>query len=218
MPSFSRSPFVWITATVISGLLYFFAFNFFPQTFPLIHLDITMDLAQALEQANVIAQKNNLEPIDYNNAALFHTDISVKTFVELEAGGKDALVHMMDEKLYMPYTWRVRHFKENEKNEHTIAFTPDGTPYGFISILSENLPGAQLQQADARTIAENDAAQKWNINLTDYALVETSAKTQPSKRIDHTFVYERTNKKIGEGLYRLKVVVSGDTVARLLIL
>jgi hypothetical protein len=209
---YSHSPLIWISATLLSGLLYFFAFHFFPKTFPLIHLDITMDLQQALHRADTIAHDNNFGPVEHHNAAMFHTDTTVKTFVELEAGGKDAFVAMMEEKLYMPYTWRVRHFKEFEKNETTIAFMPDGTPYGFIETISENVPGAQLSEHDARTIAETDTTKNWNIDYPAYSLVESSQKTQPSTRIDHTFVYERTDKKIGEGLYRLKVVVSGDKV------
>ena len=52
--------------------------------------------------------------------------------------------------------------------------------------------------------------------FTDYTLVEASQKTEPSGRIDHTFVYERADKKIGgEGLYRLKIVVSGDKMTEL---
>lgn len=215
MKNLSRSPFLWISATALSGMLYFFAFHFFPQTFPIINLTITMDLEQALEQANTIAQKHNLGPSDYHSAAMFHTDNTVKTFVELEAGGKDAFVTMMDDLLYMPYTWKVRHFKEHEKNETTIIFTPNGRPYGFVETISENTPGAQLSEKDAREIAEKIAVTNWNIDFTNYALVEASQKIEISKRIDHTFVYERTDAKIGNGTYRLKIVVSGDTVTEL---
>lgn len=210
-----RSPMLWISATALSAMLYFFAFHFFPQTFPIIHLNITMDLEQALEQADNIAQKNNIGPSDHHNAAMFHTDDSVKTFVELEAGGKDALVNMMEQQLYMPYTWRVRHFKEHEKNESIFLFTPDGTPYGFIELLSENVTGNNLSEKDAQAKAEKEAVSHWNINFDHYKLVEASQKTEISKRIDHTFVYERTDAQIGEGTYRLKIVVSGDKITTL---
>src|SRR4030095_623996 len=216
MKHLSRSPFLWIGATLLSGLLYFFTFHFFPQTFPIIHLDITMDLKHALKDADTIAQKYNLGPIEHRNAAMFHTDALVKTFVELEGGGKDAFVAMMEEKLYMPYTWRVRHFKEFEKNETTLVFTPDGIPYGFVETISENIPGAQLSENQARAIAESDSIKEWNIDLSAYTLVESSQKKQPKERIDHTFVYERTNKKIGEGLYRLKIVISGDKITEVM--
>lgn len=215
MKNLSRSPFLWIGATALSAMLYFFAFHFFPQTFPIIHLNITMDLEQAIEQADIIAKKNNLGPSDYRHAAMFHTDHNVKTFIELEAGGKDALVEMMEEQLYMPYTWKIRHFKEHELNQSFIVFTPNGKPYGFIETLSENVAGNNLSEKDARALAENEAITNWNINLSHYALVESSQKTEISNRIDHTFVYERTDKKIGEGTYRLKIVVSGDKITEL---
>jgi hypothetical protein len=220
-----RSPFVWISATLLSGLMYFFAFHFFPQTFPIVNLSITMDLEQALHKADELAEQHNFGPQNYSSfakatedrqsAAMFNTDNTVKTFVELEAGGKDAFVAMMGEKLYMPYTWQVRHFKEHEKNETTIIFTPDGKPYGFVEKISENIPGAQLSESDAQKIAEHNAATHWDVNFSQYNLVEASQKTEPSGRIDHTFIYERTHKKINEGLYRLKIVVSGDKMTTL---
>ncbi len=190
-----RSPFLWISATILSGMLYFFAFHFFPQTFPIIHLTITMDLEQALDKAGELAQKHGLGPDGYEYAAMFNTDSTVKTFVELEAGGKEAFVNMMENNLYMPYTWRVRHFKEHEKNEVTIVFTPDGQPYGFIETLSENEIGKQLSSKSAQCLAENDATLDWNVDFTHYTLVETSQKTEPSGRVDHTFVYEHAHKK-----------------------
>jgi hypothetical protein len=215
MKNLSRSLFLWLSATALSAMLYFFAFHFFPQTFPIINLNITMDLEQALEDAKTIAEKYKFGPADYQNAAMFHTDNGTKTFIELEAGGKEAVVAMMNDSLYMPYTWQVRHFKEHEKNECKIAFTPDGKPYSFIETLSENTPGAHLSEKEAQKIAANTATSNWNINFTNYTLVEASQKTEISKRIDHTFVYERTDKKIGEGTYRLKIVVSGDKVTEL---
>ncbi len=218
-----RSPFLWIIATVLSGLMYFFAFHLFPQTFPIINLSITMDLEQALDKADDIAQEYNFGPAfaeasadrPYQSAAMFHTDNTVKTFVELEGGGRDAFVAMMDKQLYMPYTWRVRHFKEHEKNETTFIFTPDGTLYGFVETLSENISGAQLTENEARQIAENDAATYWDIDFSPYTLVETSQKLEIGGRLDHTFIYERNDAKIQEGLYRLKIVVSGDKTTTL---
>jgi hypothetical protein len=205
-----RSPFLWINATILSGLMYFFAFHLFPQTFPIINLSITMDLEQALDKADDIAQEYNFGPEPYQSAAMFHTDNTAKTFVELEAGGRDAFVAMMDKQLYMPYTWRVRHFKEHEKNETTFIFTPDGKLYGFVETLSENIAGAQLTENEARQIAENDATTYWGIDFSPYTLVETSQKLEPGGRLDHTFIYERNDAKVAEGLYRLKIVVSGD--------
>src|SRR5436190_4536465 len=192
----THSPIFWTSTTIISICLYIFSFHFFPKTFPLVNLSITMDREYAINQAKVVAQENNLGPADYQSAATFHSDSTTQIFIELEAGGKTAFVEMMDKKLYMPYTWQVRHFKEFEKNESLIIFTPDGKPYGFKETISEDIPGAQLSEDRALKIAEQLAAQ-WDINLAEYKLVEASQKKQPSERIDHIFLYERIHETIG---------------------
>ena len=210
MKSLFRSPFFWISATIISASFIFFAIKYFSQAFPIVHIDLTMNKSQALQQADKLAQKHQFGPNGYQQAASFFTDTSVKTFVELEGGGKEAFVHMMTQHLYEPYTWEIRHFKEFEKNEVTILFTPNGQPYGFIETISENTPGTNISVKQAQSIAEHNATQNWNINLGNYTLIETSKEVLPSNREDHTFVYERPDKKIGEGRYRLRLTVSGD--------
>jgi len=215
MKSLFRSPFFWISATIISACFIFFTIKYFSQAFPIVHIDLTMNKSQALQQAAKLAQKTQLGPSGYQQAASFFTDTSVKTFVELEGGGKEAFVDMMAQHLYEPYTWQVRHFKEFEKNEVTTRFTPDGQPYGFIETISEDTPGANIFVKQAQSIAEHNATQNWNINLGNYKLIETSKKVLPSGRGDHTFVYERPDKKIGEGYYRLRLTVSGDKLTEL---
>ncbi len=211
-----RSPFFWVGATIISACFIFFGFYYFPQAFPIVHIDLTMNRSAALEKAAVVAKKNQLGPTDYQQAAAFSTDEPVKTFVELEGGGKNAFVQMMEQHLYEPYVWRVRHFKEFEKNETILYFTPSGQPYGFVEALSENTTGANISENEAKIIAENTAKQEWHINFNDYQLVETAKEELPSGRGDHTFVYERPHQRIGEGYYRLSLGVSGDKLTSLI--
>lgn len=215
MNNFWRSPITWISATILSILCYAGAFYYFPKTFPIINLSITMDREQALEKAALLAQNHHLGPEEHHDAALFSTDHFTKTFIELEAGGTDAFVAMMKKQLYMPYTWNVRHFKENEKNEVTFKFTPDGTPYGFIESIAEETPGAQLNEQSARNIAQADATNTWDINFDTFTPIEYSQKQQLNGRIDHTFVYQHAQEIIGEGFYRLKIQVTGDKVTEL---
>src|SRR6185503_6122557 len=51
--------------------------------------------------------------------------------IELEGGGKPELARIIKEKIFAPYTWRVRRFKEGNAHETLIRFTPEGDPYGF---------------------------------------------------------------------------------------
>lgn len=210
------TPLFWLIFSLTAAGSAFLAFRYFPKAFPIVHLDLTMDRSQALEHAKIISTQFNLGPQNAQEATLFATDELVKTFVELEGGGKDALVVMMDNNLYQPYTWQVRHFKEFEQNQTNIYFTTTGIPYGFIETISENVPGAQLSSEQAGSLAREFAqAKPWSINFSQYKQVESSQEKQPSNRIDHIFLYERPNIKIGDGFYRLRIRVSGDHVSEL---
>ncbi len=213
MNAIVRSPFFWIISIILSLLCISGAVYFFPKSFPIVNLTITMNRSDALTQAADIMRAQNLGPKEYQDAVSFDTDTTVKTFVELE-NGKDALTEMLNKHFYEIYYWSVRHFKEHEAREAFVYFAPNGDRYGFSEILSQDEPGASLSTAQAQELAEN-MAQQWNINLSVYKQVETSQEVMPGGRTDHTFVYERTDITAGEGLYRLKVEVKGDKVSSL---
>ncbi len=145
----------------------------------------------------------------------FSLNGSVQSFVELEAGGKEAYTAMLAGDLYSPYTWIVRRFAEGETNETVIRFRPDGTPYGFREKMPEDEPGASLEPDQAQVLAEAAVASGWDVDLGAYELVETSHEVRPGGRTDHTLVYERPDITIGEGLYRLRLTVSGDRFTEL---
>ena len=192
------------------------SYHYFPQSTPIIHLNLQMNREQAITSAKQIAQQFNLGPLQSWYAATFAIDEEVKTFIELEGGGKDKLVTIMKEKFYQPYRWIIRSFKPFDQHQLFISFTPEGKPYNFKEIISEETNRINVSAKEAQKIAEKFVQKDpWNIDLSAYSLVETSQETVPSGRIDHAFTYERTNQKIGEGFYRLRVMVSGNQVSEL---
>lgn len=215
MVSTSRKSLFWLVFTCLSGLSIIYAIKYFPRAFSIVNLNISMDRTQALKKAALIAETQHLGPSSYRSTASFEADSLVKTFVELEGGGAPAFNTMVTGNLYSPYTWQTRHFKEFETNELTMSFKPDGTAYEFIEKIAEETPGAHLDAKDAEDIARRIATADWQINFGDFVRVENSKITQPNGRIDHTFVYERPNERIGkEGRYRLRLVVTGDKLTQ----
>lgn len=207
-----RKPIFWIVFLVISIACAVGAYIYFPKAFSIVNVSITMDRSQAEKKAKEIAAKYNLSVPNSHVAAMFTSDGLVQYFVELEAGGKEAFIAMIEKDLYQAYQWNIRLFKESKKEEVTIKFTPQGKPYGFVQTLSENTPGADLTTEQALEIAQSSAS-TWEggvVDLTHYMLVESSKEVHISGRADHTFVYEREDVKLGEGLYRVKLIVSGD--------
>lgn len=206
----------WITFILFSVASLAFSFKYFSEGFPVININIAMNRAEAIEQAQHLATKYDWNGTNFKTAASFDSDNETQTYVELEAGGKPAFIQMINGTLYAPYHWHVRLFKPHEPQETAVYFTPQGKPYGFTQTLSENTATEHNTDTNhARTIAEQAATNEWLINLHEYNLIESSQKVQPSKRVDHTFVYERTKEKIGNATYRLKLVVSGDKLTAL---
>jgi hypothetical protein len=186
------------------------AVHYFPVAFSIVALDITMTRERALADARAIVTRDRLGPADFRQAASFALDSETQTFIELEGGGKAAFTAMLRDGLYSAYTWRVRHFREGETNETMVRFTPDGRPYGFEETLKEDAPGATLDAAEARRRAETEAPARWKVDLAPFTLVEQGQEKRPGGRIDHTMTYERSAPVLGEGRYRLRLVVSGD--------
>jgi len=211
----TKTPIFWLLFISLSIACTLFSLKYFSKAMPIVNIDIKMDRTQALKKASKLAQKFRWGLQKYKNATSFSVDQETKVFVELDCGGQKAFMQMMKDKLYMPYKWVVRHFKPFEKNETYIYFTHEGTPYGFRQVISEDTPGANLEPQKAQDIAEQEAKKTWNINFDTYKLVEPSKEAKPSKRVDHTFVYKRVDQKIGDGQYRLKLVISGDKLTEL---
>src|SRR5262245_55880186 len=186
-----RRPLFWIALALTAVAATAAGIRYFPSAFSIVALDITMDRGRALGEARAIAARDGLGPAGFRQAASFGGDDEAQTFIELDGGGKDAFTRMLQDRTYAAFTWRVRHFKDGETNETTIRFTPDGQPYGFVETLKEDAPGAALDAAAARRIAEEGAAARWHADLARFSLVEQGQDRRPSGRVDHTFTYER---------------------------
>lgn len=210
-----RKPIVWMILTAVSAGSIYFSVRYFSKAFPIVSLDLRMSRDQALERAAELASRFQLPPAGYRQVASFSGDQEVQNFIELEAGGTSAFQTMMSAGYYHPFRWAVRHFRPGETQETVIRFTPRGDPYGFSVRLPEKEPGAALEPGAARQLAEQSAVRDWQIDLGRYRLVEQSKEVRPGGRVDHTFVYERTDVQIGEGRYRLQLVLGGEKLVEL---
>jgi hypothetical protein len=211
----TRKPAFWILLTGLCLASAAFSGRYFTRAFPLLSVDIRMDRQGALAEARRLAADQQLGPPDFTSAASFSVDDTVQTFVELEGGGKAAFTALVADRLFTPYRWRVRHFKEREPREAAFSFAPDGTADGFEEKLREDAPGAALPEAAARRIAESTARRAWQVDLEPFQAVEHSQEQRIGGRVDHTFVYERPDRRLGEGRYRLSLVVAGDKLTGL---
>jgi len=189
------------------------AWRLFPLAIPLVNLDITFSREEALAKAQVIAAAQRLAPVDARVAAVFNHDDDAQNYIELDGGGKAAFARLVDGQLYAPYWWEVRLFRPGTIDEAVLRFRPDGTVDGFTRRLAEDhvrdAATLALTPAAAQALAQAAATATWGIDLAPYRLIETSAQTRASGRVDHRLVYER-DEQFGEGRIRLRLAVAGD--------
>ncbi len=210
-----RKPITWVIFVALFAASVAYAVRDFPRAFPIVSLDLRMDREGALASARRLAEEHGWGPGGYRQAAEFALDAEVQSFVELEAGGRDEFRRIIRDGLFAPYTWRVRHFREGETQETLVRFTPSGDSYGFVVKLPEDESGAKLESEAARRIAEEQASRLWRVGLERYDLVEHAQEERPGGRLDHTLVYERPDVRVGEGRYRLRLVIGGDRLTEL---
>ena len=206
----------WAGFIVLTAASVLAAIRLFPAAFPIVNLDLAMDRETAVAETETTALRYGWDPPDARTAATFgQTDPEVQTYVELEAGGRDAFVGLAERGIYHPYVWTVRRFAEGAVEESQVRFTPAGEPYGFGLRLSEEDPGGgNVSEAAARSVAE-ETASEWGVDLASFELLETSEERQPGGRVDHTFVFERTGAAVGEGRFRLRIRVAGNRPSEL---
>ncbi len=200
-----------ITGLVVASII--FTATFFSHNNPILTLDITINRTDALKKAQLFQEKNNWLPLESMSALSFENDHYLQYFIELECGGRDVYAQIMKEHLFEPYTWHVRHFKEKDTHESHIFFTPTGINYAFNLKLPETEVRENLSVDEARELAKSVATNEWNIIFNAHEEIEASKDEKPCGRVDHTFVYQRTDTKLGtEGKYRIRLVVSGNLV------
>lgn len=172
-----------------------------------------MDREAALKKAAELAAEFEIGPQNYKQAAAFRNDNRFQNFVELEGGGLEKFTEILEKGYYHSYHWSVRHFEEFNAHELIFWFKPNGEIYGFYEKIPELEKGAALSPDEARQIAEHHAIYNWNVDLFPYELVEHSKEKQISGRVDHKFVYERTDIQIGDAKYRLTLLVCGNQLS-----
>ncbi len=209
----TRKPVFWLALVALSAASTLATVAWFHHAFPVVSLDLRMDRSTALQRAAELARQRNLGPDHFSQAASFTNDQAVQNYVELEAGGTEALAALIQSGLYPPYRWVVRHYREGEITECRFLFSPEGRPFGFRLTLPEAEPGPQLDAAQARTLAEAELG-RWGISRDQWDLVEETTETRTGGRRDHQFVYQHRELKLGEAQYRFAVTVAGDRISR----
>jgi len=202
---------IWGLGVFITILACCFSFFFYNHAFPIISLNLTTNRTDILNKSAQVLDQYHWQDHEFSHAISFDLDDDFKNYVELRAGGATAFIKSMD--WYASYQWSVRYFKQGSKREVILQFTPQGELYGLKREFPDEMPGAKLALSTALQIGLTQLKDIFKIDTTQWTLVEQSQESKISGRIDHTLVFENNNQLIKDAPYRIRVMISGDTLS-----
>ncbi len=122
----------------------------------------------------------------------------------------DSLIHATSH----PRRWVVRWFAPLEKTEFSVGISMDGRVAFAERLLPESDPGATLSKEDAQLLASSFLLENAGVDVSDrsrYKLLE-SLEQKHESRLDHDIVWERTDLKVEDGEFWVRVGLQGDEV------
>ena len=189
----------------------------FPRALPIVALEQRLTREQALARADSFFRVHALTTDGARTAVRFEGDDSLRTFVELAGGrGQDSLNALVRGRDVAPFAWIVRAFTPGDPREAHVDFAPDGRVIGFDRTLAEADVRPNLPPDSAQRLAQ-EQLHRWidsGADSTRWRLVSSSVVTRKvSGRVDRTFTFERTDRRVFDAPIRADVVVAGDLPA-----
>ena len=146
----------------------------------------------------------------YRHTAVFDYDDDAKVYLERTQGL--ARMNTLTRGPIHLWHWSHRWFKPQQKEEFRVDVTPAGQVVGFDRELPESAPGANLDSAAARALAEKFLVEVMHRDLAGLEFVDSVSEKRPA-RTDYSFTWKQKDVDLGDGSLRMDVDVDGDQVA-----
>ncbi len=170
--------------------------------------------AEAVEKAEEIREQLGLELEGYRRTASFSSSLGSGHFTHLlrKAGAERA--DTLAAEHTSSWHWYVRWFRPLEKEELTIGIDGQGE-FSYLShAVPESQEGAELEIEKAEVMAREFLRQYLERDVSDTTLYKRleGRSFKRENRVDHSFVWERTDIKVEDGEFRVIASVQGDRI------
>ena len=199
-----------IIAVIVAAISLVIGVKYFAHAFPEASIEFQVNRNDSMPLAEEFLAARGWRVEGYRHAAVFRYDDDAKVYLERTQGLK-----RMDQLTRGPvhlWRWAHRWFKPQQLEEFRVDVTPARQVVGFEHRIPETAPGANLDPAAARAIAEKFLAEVMKRHLDDLEFLESESEKRPA-RTDYSFTWKVKKVNLGEGSYRLAVEVDGDQVA-----
>jgi hypothetical protein len=196
-------------AIVVAGISLAIGVKYFSHAFPEAAIEFRVNRDDSTPLATKFLADRGWSISGYRHAAVFDYDDDAKVYLERTQG----LVRMntLTRGPIHLWHWSHRWFKPQQKEEFRVDVTPAGQVVGFDHDLAESAPGANLDAAPARALAEKYLVEVTRRDLADLEFVDSVSEKRPA-RTDYWFTWKQKDVDLGDGSLRLEVNVDGDLV------
>ena len=204
----------WIAAGLcaVAGIVLIIGFRVDRFGSRTLSLDVTR--SEAVGVAEAFCKELGLDVSEYRMSAQFRSGVGSSHYTHLIRNAGVARADTLMAENTTPWYWHVRWYRPMEKEEIRVRVDASGRVARFNHIIPETRAGPELETDDARGMAETFVERNFSRSVTDtaqYKLLEGRSEKEKD-RMDHHFVWERIDRKIEDGEFRLNVRVQGDAV------
>jgi membrane protease YdiL (CAAX protease family) len=175
------------------------------------------DARQAAAKADEVLRQRKIAPASYKRTATVveRFDGYTNEYLRRQVGIAGAN-RIYREKVPSAF-WRVRYFRDLQKEEYAVILRPDGSLHSVRHELPEKNPGASLTKEEAQARAEAYLREEKKLDFAKWKLVEANSEKRPA-RTDHTLTWEEIEPVAGgagtdAARVRIEVHVQGDEVS-----
>ena len=175
---------------------------------------VSVSRSEAVEQAKEFCAKMGLDVSDYRQSVAFQNRSSLSSFTHLVRRAGSAKAESLAVEETELWRWHIRWFKPLEKEEIHVTVRSTGGITGYTHLIPEGQAGDELPVDQVRVLSEDAIASHLNRDVTDtqkYKLLEERSEKEEA-RMDHHFVWERIDRKVGDGEFRVTSRVQGSEV------
>jgi membrane protease YdiL (CAAX protease family) len=183
--------------------------KYFWRAFPEAAIEFRVNRADSVPLAQRFLAARGFHLEGYRHAAIFDYDDQAKVYLE-RTQGLERMNGLTRGPIHL-WRWSHRWFKPQQQEEFSAEVTPTGEVVGFHHEIPEAAPGANLEQAAARQIAEGFLREAMKRDMNDLEFVEAQSEKRPA-RTDHSFTWKQKSVNLGDGSLRIAVSVAGDQV------
>ena len=198
-----------VTTVLVAAVSLGVAIKYFSRAFPESSIDFKVSRTDSESIAASFLAARHLDVRGYRHAAAFDYDDDSKLYLERTLG-LERMNQLTSGPIHL-WRWSHRWFKAQQIEEFRVDVTPQGTVAAFTREIAETAPGASLDQAQARVLAETFLRDAMQRSVDDLEFVEAASQKRPA-RVDHTFTWKQKSVDLGDGSLRVEVEVRGDQV------